>query len=418
MLYIKTIYPLVIYTAVSLALQPCLAEERTLTNKEGKAVFAHIIKVHENAVDIKLKNSNKVHTIQFDQLSEEDIVYLKSMHQGDGAKLDDKNKSLDLSQISKLKTEDLVAAFDLKNNFDAAWPSLISVDVSPEITIFNEDNGRYVYHSPNYEFISDVPLSKNVIKKFSVLFEATRELCRQLPLSMMKAHVPGEQFRNKILLFEHDHSYLSNGGIPGSAGTFSPRNNLILVKLESLGLKKSNSGYRYDYDKSNRTLPHEIVHQLTDHEYYQAGALGWFSEGFAEYCAVSPYRSGKFILGNNISSIKEFVTSYGKKNRGGRALGENITAPRLRDYMLMPYDEFLTSATFNYGLGLLITTYFLQMEEDRSNINAFLMALKEGKSGEEALKSLLNGRSYEELEEDISRSWKSKGVQIDFQSFD
>ena len=43
---------------------------------------------------------------------------------------------------------------------------------------------------------------------------------------------------------------------------------------------------------------------------------------------------------------------------------------------------------------------------------------KEGKSGEEALKSLLNGRSYEELEEDISRSWKSKGVQIDFQSFD
>ena len=65
-------------------------------------------------------------------------------------------------------------------------------------------------------------------------------------------------------------------------------------------------------------------------------------------------------------------------------------------------------------MGLLVTTYFLHLEDDgsRKNIVAFMKAMREGKSGEELLKVLLAGRSWRELSDDISEKWRSKGIKI------
>ena len=209
---------------------------------------------------------------------------------------------------------------------------------------------------------------------------------------------------------------MKNGGIPGSAGVFISRggNGVVMAPLTSLGVIKGKGGYRFDYDGSNKTLPHELAHQLTDVEYFTPGARGWFSEGLAEYIAVTPYRSGKFMVKSNLSEIKDYVTAYGEKGRGGRALGERFDAPDLREYMLQPYESFTQNGNFNYGLGLLLTYYFFHMEDDRSNIIAFLKALKEGKRGQEAVDALLNGRSYDQLEQDVSKAWRSRGVRISF----
>jgi len=83
--------------------------------------------------------------------------------------------------------------------------------------------------------------------------------------------------------------------------------------------------------------------------------------------------------------------------------------------MLQPYKRFTgKKANFNYGFGVLLTYYFFHMEDDRSNIVAFMKALKEGKTKEEALDVLLNGRSYDELEKQISKAWRARGVRITF----
>jgi hypothetical protein len=73
---------------------------------------------------------------------------------------------------------------------------------------------------------------------------------------------------------------------------------------------------------------------------------------------------------------------------------------------------------FNYGFGLILTTYFLHLdgEGDGARLKNFLMALREGKAGEEALEVLLDGRSYKEMEEAISKAWKKKRVEIEFAS--
>ena len=56
-----------------------------------------------------------------------------------------------------------------------------------------------------------------------------------------------------------------------------------MVPLESLGVRTLGSGYTLDRGKSNNTLPHELIHQLTPPPYFRHGSVGWFIEGIAEY---------------------------------------------------------------------------------------------------------------------------------------
>ncbi|MGJ8678206.1 MAG: hypothetical protein ACSHX0_11860 [Akkermansiaceae bacterium] len=411
----KLVYAAALLLTVLLCQVP--AEARTFTDVQGRKIEAQVIEISDGSVTLQISGRSGTHAVPLSNLSEGDRLYLKSLRESTAAVTD--QKALAVTNKGNLPSQLLMQRYRLKENFTADWPRLISTDISPEISTVeeNEEEQRFIYHSPNYEFICDVRLSNNVVKKFAVMFEATREYCRQLPISTMKAHIPGEMFRNKILLFESEHDYIKNGGIVDSAGCFIFGNDVgtVLVPLTSLGVKKVGSGYMYDHDKSSKTLAHEIVHQLTDYEYFSDNLLGWFSEGLAEYCAITPYRSGKYMVKTNLSAIEEYVTAFGKDNSGGRNLGDEFSAPDLEKFMLMPYDDFRADGNLHYGLGLLITTYFFHMEEDRRSITRFLKALKQGLSGEEALKALLQDRSFEELEDQIYKAWKSKGIKIQFQ---
>lgn len=318
------------------------------------------------------------------------------------------------------RQEVLKAAFaEIPDNFDAEWPKLIKSPENVTVTLVSEDEElrRYVYHSDHYEFICDVPLKPHLVERFAVLFEGTREVCRQLPISTKKAHVAGKSLRNRILLFESKQAYVENGAPESSTGVYIVSTDTVMVPLTSVGVRKVGSSYSVDYDGNNKVLPHELTHQLTDSYYYKPGARGWFSEGLAEYVAVTPYRSGKFMVSKAENSARDYVTEYGRKGNGGRALGDEIQAPSLKSYMLQSYSDFAGSrANFNYGLGLLLTTYFFEMENngDRVAITAFLKALREGKEGEEALAVLRQGRTFDEMADDIAAGWRSKGVKIEF----
>lgn len=371
------------------------AEYRTWTNSEGKEIEAKMIKATGSEVVLKMKSGGRDYTVPLAMLSEEDVAHVRKM-------------------LAQQPVEpEMETGFE---NWDEEWPKLISGDVSPEIEIVeeNEEAGRFVYRSPHYEYVCDVELTKNVVKRFAVLFEATNEFVRALPLSMAKAH---QQTRHKILLFESYESYQRTGGPAGSAGVFIGGRDIIMVPLTSLGVIKGAGGYRVDYDKTNKTLPHEILHQLTDRPYFAPGAMGWFTEGLAEYVAVTPYRSGKFVVRGNRGAIEEYVAGYGENNKGGRALGREIRVPDLRSFMLQSYASFTGNPNLNYGLGLLITYYFCHWDGDgeAGRLKGFLKGLKQGKRGDDALNLLLDGRSWDQLEEEIAKAWRSRGITLDFQ---
>lgn len=370
--------------------------QRVWTDEQGRKIKASLVKVESESAVLLMPDGKKI-PYPIAKLSKVDQAFIekfileqKQTKDGEGTKPTD--------------------------NFDAPWPERISFDEDPEIVTVkkDEDSKVYIYESTNYRYNCDVRLSNSVVKGFALMFEATHEFVRELPLAISGG--VKQEGKYQIFLFEKEDSYRSAGGPPGSAGVFIGGKNIVMVPLTSLGVQKMGSGYTLDRDKSNKTLPHELVHQLTPRHYYAHGSMGWFTEGLAEYVAVSPYSHGNFNVKTNFKPIVEYVTAYGKKNDGGRALGTKIRLGPLKTFMTQPYASFTGNAGHNYGCGLLIANYFFHMdrEGDAARIKKFLKVLKEGKDGDDALNVLLDGQTWAELEAEIAKAYSRKGVDFTF----
>jgi hypothetical protein len=370
----------------------CPATARTWTDVQGRKLDGEL--VSSNATDATLKlATGKTVTIPLAKLSAEDRKFISEQT--------DKNEGSENEAL----------------NFNKPWPDNVKFDEDPQVEIVTEDkeNNRYVYESASFRFVSDVRLSKQVVKGFALMFESTFAYCRALPLAISGGVKTDGKFQ--ILLFEKKESYVNAGGPPDSAGVFIGGKQVVMVPLTSVGVKQVGSGYMLDRDVSNRTLIHELTHQLTPTLYYGPGALGWFTEGIAEYVAATPYRHGRFKVKSNFDDVVAYATAYAKDDNRGRALGQEITAPALKDFFQMPYSAFTgNDGNFNYGLALILTTYFLHLdgEGDAARMKDFLKALRAGKKGQEAIDALLGGRSYAEMEEAVSKGWRRKGVKIEF----
>lgn len=374
-------------------------ESRSWTDIQGRKIEATLVRSDGQNIVLKLADGREV-PFPLAKLSKPDGEYVE------------KNRETAPKVTPGKKTAE--AAEPL--NFDDPWPERIKFSEDPEIKTVEEDaeKKRYIYESANYRYVCDVRLAQSVVKGFAVMFEATHLFCRTLPLGING----GEKTDGKhlILLFEEFEDYVKAGGPPSSAGVFIGGRGVVMVPLTSLGVRPVGSGYMLDRDKSSKTLPHELTHQLTPNKYYKKGAMGWFSEGLAEYVATTPYRAGSYTVRGNLKDIIDYATGYGSKDMGGRALGTKIKLPALKTFMLQDYSEFLEEPQLNYGCGMLITTYFFYMdgEGDAKRIKAYLKALQEGKDGVDSLSALLDGRTFEALETDIVKAWSRKGVDFTF----
>lgn len=376
------------------------AELRVWTDVQDRKIEASLVRVAADSVVLKLKNGREV-PYPLAKLSEADGLYVAAAR-------------FLLEEEPAAKTE-AKASGQSTLNFQDPWPDRIKFSEDPEVNTVEEDveKKRFVYESANYQYICDVRLSRSVVKGFAVMFEATHLYCRTLPLAINGGQKEG---KHQILLFEKFEDYVKAGGPPSSAGVFIGGRGVVMVPLTSLGVRPVGSSYMLDRDKSSKTLPHELVHQLTPRAYYSPGATGWFSEGIAEYVAVTPYRSGGYAVRGNQKAIFDYATGYGSKDMGGRGLGTKIKLPALKSFMLQSYTKFLSDPQINYGCGLLITNYFLHLDGDGDGkrIRAFLQSLHNGKKGEEALADLLDGRTFQQLEQDVIKGWGRKGVDFTF----
>lgn len=304
------------------------------------------------------------------------------------------------------------------DNFGGAWPRAARPPFHPRHTVISEDVGRdvYVYESPGYRFYADEPIEHGASMHFATLFETTREFVRLLPLGMLKSS--GERGKPKVLMFGEDEAYYRSGGPRGSAGCYLPMKRLVLVPVSSLQLQRGEEGgFERDERKNHGVLIHELVHQLTPAAYYAYGSLGWFTEGLAEYVGTTPYYPGYFRVDTHGITVVEYISSYGKDGGGGLRLGTTLRLPRLKEFMLMPYDRFSgEGGAVCYAGSLAIVYYFFHMEGGggAGRITEFLKGLKAGRYGEPALEVLHGGEGFEALEADISRAWARKGLEVTF----
>jgi len=303
-------------------------------------------------------------------------------------------------------------------NFGHAWPREIRVDGASQSRVVSEDakKGQYIYESPHYRFTCDVRLVSDVLRNFAMMFETTYQYATAVPLGLDGGSL--KQGRLEILLFGTMEGYVRAGGRVNSAACFVPGTGKVLAPVQSLGLRRTSTGFSLDTTGTNDVLIHELTHQLTPRSYMGASLRnGWLTEGLAEYIAQTPYSWGYFRSDAQGNAVLAYVTAYGEDRRAGRALGTKLKAPRLRQFMQMDYEAFAgENANFNYGFALLLTHYFLHMEGGGRSMRMteYLKGLRAGRDGEASLAPLLGGGSYEKLEAEVADAWRRKGVEIVF----
>ena len=390
-----TFRPLILVIAMA-GTAMCHHLDRVWTDSQGRTVKAELLEVDGKSVVLLLPDGRKI-PYAIEKLSKVDQAFIKKFG------LDGKEGE---------------SAVIIPDNFDDRWPDYAAAKGAVRIETIEENAAekRFVYESANFRYQSDVALLNTVIGGFAVLFEATHEYCRTLPLSLNSGIKQNGKYQ--IILFENKEDYIAAGGPPDSGGVYISEKNIVMVPLTSLGVQKFGSGYTLDRDKGNKTLPHEIVHQLTPPPYYEPGSDGWFTEGVAEYVAVTPYRSGSYNVRSNSKAIIAYATAWGIQGKSGRNLGTTLKIGPLKTFMMQPYSSFTSAnkANFNYGCSMLLANYFFHMdgEGDAKRIKSFLKAMKAGKKGEEALAILLDGRTWEQLQADIAAAYEKEKVTITF----
>lgn len=369
------------------------AEGRTWTNTQGKTLEAEFVKLDGQKAVLPRAGGQTV-TIPLNQLSKADQDFIAG--QGTAA-----------------------APANPADNYKQPWPRTVKCPDNFKVETIKEEKGEYIYETPHFRFICDAKLGAGMIKRLGLLFEATHLANKTLPIGNIPPHDDSAKF--PAYLYEKFSTYQENGGLEGTAGIFLGTTRpgdrgRILVPFQSLGVKSMGSTYIIDRDKDATTLIHELTHQLMSPQAKQAS---WFCEGSAEYVAMTPYAGGRFNFGSNRSHIVSRVTEYGKKNTGGRALGDDFEAPGLEAFMNMPYTQFTNeNANLHYGLAALMAYYFYHMDGkgDAQRIKNYMKAIQSGTSEKEAQKLLLDGRTYEELAKEIEQKWRKAGVKIRFRA--
>jgi len=370
------------------------AQGRVWTNLQGKTLEADFVRLDGQKAMLKRPGGQTV-SIPLSQLSRKDRDFIAE--QGKGG----------------------TVSANPADNYHQPWPRTVKCPDNFKVETIQEKPGEYIYETPHFRFICDAKLGAGMIKRLGLLFEATHLANRTLPIGNIPAHDDSAKF--PAYLYEKFNTYLENGGREGTAGIFLGTTRpgdrgKILVPFDSLGVKTMGSTYIIDRDKDSSTLIHELTHQLMS---LQAKQASWFCEGSAEYMGMTPYSGGRFNFGANRSHIISRVTEYGKKNTGGRALGDDIEAPNLEIYMNMPYSQFTGgNANLNYGVAALMAYYFYHMDGkgDARRIKNYMKAIQSGTSEKEAQKLLLDGRTYEELAKEIEQKWRRAGVKIRFRA--
>jgi hypothetical protein len=370
------------------------AEARTWTSSYGKEIEGELVAFDGETVEMKLADGRPA-KFKLSLLSEADQVFLAEW-----------KKSPPAEAVKPVSRE---------------WPEEVEVDIQlDDIVIVEEDRDkkRYVYRSPHFEFVANGRLSKNVVREFSRVFEATFEVVKALPINLDPK--PPEDGYWDVKLYNTREEYFADGGPPGSGGVYMGGTGMVKVPLPNLGVDYTGIRYIVDTDKTNSTLKHEITHQVM-HEMLRFMPV-WMIEGFAEFVECMPYSKGKYRFNNIDDAVKDHAAGSDREY-------EMVDLQSLMDMDHAVWGAALTGggASQNYKSSCVLLYYFLKVdgESDGAGMFSYLDSVRTAqrqtelttKRVEAREKFLLKDRDYEKMKEEIVTGLKSNdalGLRISF----
>ncbi len=416
---LKQTLPLVLlaYFAVGIPTAPA-RETRDWTTRDGTQHRGSVLFMSGKSVT--LKGARGMVSLPLAQLSDEDLAYIAKLKAAT-RKMPNPGIPIGTPPPGKTTTGKTATAVPKASPLPvrpptpppASWPREIRTTFSPAdiVTVSENKQDGYIYRSPHFEFRSPIRLPHRAVREFSLIFEATYDFARAMPIGLNPR--PGGNGFYVTELFETATEYYQADGPPGSAGAFFPATGKILVPLPSLGVQRSQNNIKVVRGAAGNTLIHEVTHQVMMR--WLPLIPVWMGEGFAEITSAQPYEAGRFVLTRMTRSVRE---STGRGPGAGRSF-EMLPLEKLMNLSPRAWSTVVGRAEGlqNYRSATLLVYYFLKLDGQGKgkSLVAYINARLKGTGASDAEeKYLLAGRSYEQLEEDLARAWREEGLRITY----
>lgn len=216
--------------------------------------------------------------------------------------------------LTALSDADRAAVEEWQDNRPVVMPETAGVDGPVPVEVVSEegDNGRYIYRTPHFEFLSEGKLTQALLRDVARNFEATYALMKALPWGIDPRPEEGDRFR--ALLVRSRTRYAEEGGPPNSGGVYFRSRGMFIVPFDSLGLRPVGNSFSKASDYTSDTLVHELTHQMMNA--WLSILPIWVTEGTAEYAAYLPLRFGVFRVSSAKSAFRDYIDSL-KRRQGG-----------------------------------------------------------------------------------------------------
>lgn len=367
-------------------------EERSWTLADGRTFNGEYLATEGNKVRILMKGRER--TVSISLFSPEDKEFIEA----------------------KKNEEEAPGSVHENNNFNNRWPSSSTMEDKQKAKIIKEEDGNFIYETTHFRFFSPAKLALGTVKEIGRIFEGTYTANLLLPLNPPCRRYEGnvtDKLPARLFLTKEAYAEAIGPGYADSAGLFNGKE--VLVPFSSLGIVKKGDTYARESGSriDSHTLVHEITHQMTIFGAKYNLPI-WYAEGIAEYVGVTPYNNGNLKFSGTKKALATFVAN-------GRQLGTKFTAPPLRQFMEQPIAKF-QSATgkdmqFNYGMSTILFYYFAHIDGrgDAARLKRWMRALQNGECKSTEYDRLLDGRTWKQLEKEVTKGVKSKlGISISF----
>lgn len=337
-----------------------------------------------------------------------------------------KEKKRNVNKAASRKRKELreMGVKNVRVNSPGDWPQKVTV---PKDTELQETSGQpgqgFVYASNNFVYRSPIKLQpeaqKTVARLCECAYAANKAIGEVLPVPRATADRGGKKFM--VELQPTMEAYFAAGGPRNSAGVFlgairktgaPPREqdiamDKVMIPFPSVGIGRSGAVESEDINT------HALVHELT-HQQFLLNALPiWANEGWAEYVGYIPYVGEDLDFGRGFSLIL-----HAAKERS--AQGGLDFDFKLEDFFTMDQQTmygYMPQGKDTYLLSVMTVAFFVHLDGKKGveAMKAYLQALQDGKSHEEAAQELIKPhRTAKRLEQDFIRAWKSKKVKVSF----
>lgn len=367
---------------------------RIWTNDRGATVVAVLVAVRDAEVDLKLQDGRVV-AVPRNVFSGEDQAYILEWVKSGGT-LPDTDAGAENPPVQGGSPSRYAP---LEPNWGIPWPAAAAAPSFLLVKTVQETDELSVYETDHFILESPGKLSETERMVLARRFETVLSVLAGVPMNLTVARRPSRKYLVRVCFQEEDFDRAP--GLKNGRLKFSPTSFTVLLLRDSKG-----KPLKLDAVDPRFAVTHWVT-QSMDLEH-------WLVDGFSAYMAFLPMVKEAAVfrkLPARLASMLPRAVRTGKEPLP--ALADMLA--RDSSHSAAGHDGPVKGDTAGYWAGLLWTVYWCHLEgEGKSERLRRYLKAWDAEDGGKARGILLDGKSPEEVQQEMAAAWKKLGVKLKF----